>query len=176
MKAATYNPDTLKRIRRGARACDLGWDEAFYSSVCRRHGIEPIASPKTHVTPEIAATALATAPPAPASSRHKTRLMSGYTVGVTADTLCAVRDAASEQGVSISTFVRTAMFAAVKLGNLLPVEPRPTRPQTSYVSPTLSDEQVERFKAASTSMKLTLPKFIRRAVAHALNLHGEAAK
>lgn len=43
MKAATYNPETLNRIRHGACAADLGWDESFYRSVCRQHGIDPMS-------------------------------------------------------------------------------------------------------------------------------------
>lgn len=43
MKAATYNPETLKRIRNGARAAELGWDQSFYVSVCRKHGIDPMS-------------------------------------------------------------------------------------------------------------------------------------
>lgn len=42
MSFAPYNPGTLNRIRKGSCARDLGWDDEFYRSVCRKHGIEPV--------------------------------------------------------------------------------------------------------------------------------------
>lgn len=53
MKAAPYNPETLNHIRSGSTARALGWDEQFYLSVCRRHGIEPRHTPTITVLPEI---------------------------------------------------------------------------------------------------------------------------
>lgn len=55
--AAVYNTDALARIKNGATARELGWDENFYTSVCRKHGLEQIRAPKTQTTPEIETTA-----------------------------------------------------------------------------------------------------------------------
>lgn len=41
---APFNPATLARIRQGASAADLWWNEDRYRRVCRDHGIEPAAS------------------------------------------------------------------------------------------------------------------------------------
>lgn len=43
MKPAPYTPDTLKRIKAGATARDLGWDDAMYASICWRHQLRPSA-------------------------------------------------------------------------------------------------------------------------------------
>jgi hypothetical protein len=40
---APYNSDALQRIRKGASARDLGWDQPFYERVCRAQGIAPVA-------------------------------------------------------------------------------------------------------------------------------------
>lgn len=60
MKAAPYNPSTLARIRAGATAPDLGWDQQFYLTVCRRHEIEPVAVARpTLVAPSSPAASIA---------------------------------------------------------------------------------------------------------------------
>lgn len=41
---APYTRDTLDRIRKGANASHLGWPEDRYRTICRHHGIEPMAS------------------------------------------------------------------------------------------------------------------------------------
>lgn len=39
MSRAAYDRDALDRIHAGASARDLGWDEPFYRTVCRNHGL-----------------------------------------------------------------------------------------------------------------------------------------
>ncbi len=51
-----FTVDVLTRIKNGATARELGWDEPFYLSVCRKHGLEPnVYTPKRQAPPEIAA-------------------------------------------------------------------------------------------------------------------------
>lgn len=75
MTVASYNPETLNWIRNGATARDLGWDQNFYLSVCRKHGMKPIAdASKTQATPEIAASVpIAPASPVPVVSNQGVR-------------------------------------------------------------------------------------------------------
>lgn len=42
---APYNPSALVRIKSGATAFDLGWDQNFYERVCREHGLAPVHMP-----------------------------------------------------------------------------------------------------------------------------------
>lgn len=53
---APYNPHTLKQIKQGATAAQLGWDVEFYTSVCRKHGLSPVIpiNPKPQAPPAIA--------------------------------------------------------------------------------------------------------------------------
>lgn len=62
-----FTRGVLTRIKNGATANELGWDETFYISICRKHGLEIIKynPPKTQAQPEIAATP-SIAPDAPA--------------------------------------------------------------------------------------------------------------
>lgn len=48
---APYNRDTLALIRQGASASSLGWEQSFYTSICRRHGIEPAVAAVTTAVP-----------------------------------------------------------------------------------------------------------------------------
>lgn len=51
---APYTRDTLARIRQGASARELGWDETFYASVCRKHGLRiPQAEPPSESSPVV---------------------------------------------------------------------------------------------------------------------------
>lgn len=55
MKAAPYTRETLDRIRQGASAAMLGWDQQFYSTVCRRHELTAVnPPPPVVVAPPIA--------------------------------------------------------------------------------------------------------------------------
>lgn len=47
MTPAVYNPAALDRIRKGACAADLGWDDSTYRSRCQRHGLVPVSSPSS---------------------------------------------------------------------------------------------------------------------------------
>ncbi len=40
--AAPFTPATLRRIKEGACAADLGWDDDRYLRVCRDHGLSPV--------------------------------------------------------------------------------------------------------------------------------------
>lgn len=63
-----FTIDVLTRIKNGVTAQELGWDEPFYISVCRKHGLAPnVYPPKTQAPPEIGATAplVPAAPSAP---------------------------------------------------------------------------------------------------------------
>ncbi len=56
MTRAPFTADVLKWIAKGATSRDLGWDEPFYLSICRKHGLEPnVYTPKSHTLSEIAA-------------------------------------------------------------------------------------------------------------------------
>lgn len=55
MTFTPYTTAALAWIRKGATAGDLGWDDLFYRSVCRKHSIPPnVSFPKTQAAPEIA--------------------------------------------------------------------------------------------------------------------------
>jgi len=62
-----FTRDVLTRIKNGATAAELGWDDTFYVSICRKHGLEIIKySPaKTQATPVIAAVVKTEPAPAP---------------------------------------------------------------------------------------------------------------
>jgi len=47
-KPAPYTRDTLALIRDGASAADLGWDQNFYVSICRKHGLAGVAPAPPH--------------------------------------------------------------------------------------------------------------------------------
>lgn len=59
MRFHPFNRDALARIRRGATAADLGWDDTFYTRICRQHGVSPVFT--APVTP-VAATQTAPLP------------------------------------------------------------------------------------------------------------------
>jgi hypothetical protein len=44
-RSALYNPATLDRIRSGANAADLGWEQSTYEVICRRHQL-PLSAPR----------------------------------------------------------------------------------------------------------------------------------
>ena len=44
MTPAPFSPATLKRIREGASAADLGWNQQRYNRICDTHGLEKVAS------------------------------------------------------------------------------------------------------------------------------------
>jgi len=43
---APFNPHALTRIKNGATAAELGWDQSFYESVCRKHGLPILKLPE----------------------------------------------------------------------------------------------------------------------------------
>lgn len=51
MTKAPYNPATLRSIRAGATASQLGWSSEFYAKVCRAHQLEPVADSARSVEP-----------------------------------------------------------------------------------------------------------------------------
>ncbi len=59
-----FTRDVLTRIKNGVTARELGWDDTFYISICRKHGLEPnVYTPKPYTLSEIAATVPIVSPP-----------------------------------------------------------------------------------------------------------------
>jgi hypothetical protein len=166
-----YNPDALQRIRNGACARDLGWDEKFYGEVCRKHGIEPMA----------VSVALTEAIPTPPESKdYKPSLArpskpslanSGRQVGFGAPKwliteLTAIVEA---QRVSRIKFVRKALFDAALAESTLPDWRQKAGGGAIYsITTTLSDGEIDAINGAALLRSMTFNEFARRAVALAV--------
>lgn len=172
MKAATYNPDTLKRIRAGACAADLGWSETFYRDVCRKHGIEAMPSPDISRTlSSLSIASPPTAKPYPAPLCAEPPLAgpkTGHSVAVTADMLCDLKDAADAACTSMASIARKAVMDAVDLGDALPFY-RPEKQLNAYLTVTFTVAQFSELEAYVEGIGIKFGVFVRRAVAHALS-------
>jgi hypothetical protein len=148
-----YNPDALQRIRDGACARDLGWDEKFYGEVCRKHGIEP--APTMSLEPPCPVPSLPEAKdykPLPARSSKPSLANGGRQVGFGAPKwliteLTAIVDA---QRVSRIKFVRKALFDAALAESTLPDWRQEAGGGAIYsITTTLSDGEIDAINGAA---------------------------
>lgn len=166
--SAPYNPDTLKRIRQGASARDLGWDATFYANVCRRHQIEYVpvtAVPSAVVDP---------APkPKPGSKPYRgPKTTETITISLPIayyKRIKAVSDAGGhKRGVSVSAQVRGCIDRALA-ANTLPVwRISPDDNLRVYATVTCPIATVEMIEAQSKALGINRAEFIRRAIAFGL--------
>lgn len=148
-----YSPAALAQIRAGASAAALGWDQSFYETICRRHGLAamPAAVP---LIAQPAPAADQTATPSQAVSAQAPRRLAKvrrqqFTYALPADIWHALKHRAEAAKLPLSTFLREAILRACADDAPLPDWRRCGKLSERHVSVALSPAELGEISAAS---------------------------
>lgn len=173
MSRADYNPDTLNKIRtQRVNARDLGWDESFYRTVCRRHGIEPVASSTLPVV--VAPPASSASPPKSAVQLARERARPPQrepeTIAVPSKLFDAIKACCTARGISTAQFIRESIKnASTNLDALGPSPRGQGRPCNGTVSTSLTKDEIALCETIAKSRGCTAQEFMRIALQWAVN-------
>lgn len=174
MKPFPYCPEALIKIRNGATAHMLGWDQTFYASVCRKHGIE--GALPTSVAPAVVAPAPVDVVPPPVKKRKAAAgAQTNECITVSLPLahhrrIKAICDAGGgKRGTSVSAQVRGFIDRALA-ANTLPIwRGDPNDNLRVYATVTCPIATVDMIDAQSKALGIHRAEFIRRAIAAGLS-------
>lgn len=167
MTAAQYTRDTLTRIRNGATAEQLGWDEKRYLEVCHKHQIAPVRPPLPKVDVLVAPPIAPTPVAVPLSSCRYRQHSVAHSFSVSVELHSKICGAAGKAGLAATGWIREAMQAAAASDELLPKFLRGDSSGACCVV-SLTPGELAAFEKVATLRGLALNKFIRGACAAAL--------